>query len=268
MGRGLTLFAVTLLVWGCETPVEPDDRDQEVGYRTGTRDDGYTSNGERGNVNITEVMWAGSIEGTGPAALHHPGDIFIELQNKHPRPIHLTGWQLTIRAGHFSDGLHHESRADRSSVTYTLPLRAGGQAVEPNEFVVVATRADGAWLDPDYVLPDLRLANGPFAITLRDRDERLIDGAGEDRKPPFAGARDGVTARAMERIQLIFNNRGNRDASWHTYSLNDFDDGERGALHQSLRARVREEYRAATFATPGYPNSPDYSGYISSGSFE
>jgi hypothetical protein len=265
MGRVFTVTLAVFMVWGCETELQPDGREQQVGYRTGTSDDGYTSNGERGNVNITEVMWAGSIADDG---VRDPDDIFIELQNKHPRPIHLTGWQLTIRAGHHSDGLFHESRAERSSVTYTLPARVGGQIVEPNEFVVIAARGDGAWADPDYVVPGLRLADAPFAITLRDRDERLIDGAGDERKLPFAGAMDGVTARSMERIQLIFNNRGNRDGSWHTYSLNDFDEGARKTLHQSLRARVRDGFRTRTFATPGHPNSPDYSGYISSGSFE
>jgi len=265
MGRVLTIALALSMGWGCETEVDPNGHEQQVGYRTGTRDDGYTSNGERGNVNITEVMWAGSISDDG---VHDPDDIFIELQNKHPRPIHLTGWQLTVRAGHHSDGLFHESRSERSSVTHTLPARAGGQIIEPNEFVIIAARADGAWQDPDFVVPELRLADAPFAITLRDRDERLIDGAGDERKLPFAGAMDGVTARSMERIQLIFNNRGNRDGSWHTYSLNDFDQEERKALHDSLRVRVREGYKSYSLATPGHPNSPDYSGYISSGSFE
>ena len=265
MGRSLTMALVMCMAWGCENEVDPRGHEQSVGYRTGTRDDGYTSNGERGNVNITEVMWAGSIDDNG---VHDPDDIFIELQNKPPRPIHLTGWQLTVRAGHHSDGLFHETRAERSSITHILPARTSGRIVEPNEFVIIATRADGAWADPDFVVPELRLADAPFAITLRDRDERLIDGAGDERKLPFAGAMDGVTARSMERIQLIFNNRGNRDGSWHTYSLNDFDREARQALHQSLRARVSEGFRAHSFATPGHPNSPDYSGYISSGSFE
>ena len=77
-----------------------------------------------------------------------------------------------------------------------------------------------------------------FEVTLRDLDERLIDHIGDDRKPPFAGSWDGVTSRSMERIQLIFNNRGDRDAAWHSYSLNDFDEDDRGAFHQRLRNQI------------------------------
>ena len=71
-----------------------------------------------------------------------------------------------------------------------------------------------------------------------------------------------------ERIQLIFNNRGNRDSAWHSYSLNDFDDGKRAEFHVQLRERVAEGFKQRTFATPGMPNSPDYSGNISTGTFE
>ena len=91
-----------------------------------------------------------------------------------------------------------------------------------------------------------------MGIDLKDLDERLIDHVGDPRKP-FAGAYDAVTARSMERIQLIFNNRGNRDSAWHTYSLNDFDGGRRAEWHQRLRSRIHPDFNARTFATPGMP---------------
>lgn len=262
----LALLALLAGLVGCER--EPNTGiTREVGYRTGTAEDGYLSNGERGNVQINEIMWAGSVKGTGPDREWDPGDVFIELQNKHPRPIYLTRWQLTVEVGHALDGLDDTERDARSRVTYIIPRREDRQPVQPNEFVVIAARRDGAF-EADYYIEDLELPRTHFSITLRDIDDRLIDGGGDTRKPAFAGAFDRVTARSMERIQLIFNNRGNRDGSWHTYSLNDFDTDERGALHVELRDRIRPEWRILTFATPGRPNSPDYSGYISSGSFE
>ena len=271
MGRRTTIWLSALALLGvtiaCETQVEPDGRNESVGYRSGTSDDGYTSNGERGNVSITEINWAGSVANAGN--VHDPTDVFIELQNKHPRPVFLKGWLLTIEYGHHTDGLRHpHSRAEQSNVTYVIPAREIGKAVETNEFVIIARRRDGAFRDADFYIEDLEIPDGPFEMVLQDLDERLIDHIGDNRKLPFAGAWDGVTARSMERIQLIFNNRGNRDASWHSYSLNDFDVGRRAEYHQSLRARVHPDYAARTFATPGMANSPDYSGNTSSGSFE
>jgi hypothetical protein len=264
--RWLVLLIVATLCWACETEVEPDGRNEQVGYRTGTSADDYQSNGERGNVAITEIHWAGSVRND--TGQYDPKDVFIELQNKHPRPIHLTGWILTIETGFHTEGLHHVPRSERSSVSYVLPRRLSGQPVETNGYLVVASRADGAFSNADYIIEDLVIPKGPFEVTLQDLDERLIDHVGDDRKLPFAGAWDGHTARSMERIQLIFNNRGNRDSAWHTYSLNDFDSGRRGGWHQELRQYLNPDFAERTMATPGMPNSPDYSGNTSSGSFE
>lgn len=261
-----TALALAALTAGC-TPEPDPGLQREVGYRSGTADDEYRSNGERGNVQINEIGWAGSVRGAGAERVWDPDDIFIELQNKHPRPVHFTDWLITVETGANLDTVYSRDWSQRATRTYTIPARENGRPVAPNEFVVIAKKRDGAY-EADYYIEDLELPTDGFSITLQDLDYRLIDGAGDARKQPFAGAFDLVTARSMERIQLIFNNRGDRDAAWHTYSLNDFDAGDRGALHDSLRARVREDYRPLTFATPGMPNSPDYSGYISSGSFE
>jgi len=255
---------------------EGDGRNQQVEYRTGTNENpnvddpiDYTSNGERGNVSVTEVLWSGSVEGTMEARVHHPDDIFIELQNKHPRPVHLTGWLLTVRTGANLDTYEpYVSHGDRAHVTYVLPARENGQPIEPNGYVIIAARRDGAFRDADYYIEDLRLPEGPFEISLQDLDERLMDHALDYRKPIFAGGFDLVTSRSMERTQLIFGNRGNRDSSWHAYSLNAWDAAGEDSLHVSLRRRIHEDFRALTYATPGRPNSPDYSGNVSSGSFE
>ncbi len=287
----LSLAALALALSACDTPVEPDDRNEQVGYRTGTAADDYQSNGERGGVNITEVHWAGSVRGgDGETRLFHdPGDIFIELQNKHPRPMHFTGWILTIDTGVYADGRWWgQTSGVRTRREFVIPPRINNAPVEPNAFIVIAARDGGAFgripcddapqdvrtgVDgdcylADYYIPDLELPHGPFEITLRDLDERLIDGAGDDRKLPFAGAWDLVTSRSMERIQLIFNNRGNRDQAWHTYALSDWHQGDRAVLHRELRRLVHPDYRTRTFASPGMPNSPDYSGYVSSGDFQ
>lgn len=285
------------LAFGCTAPQpDPDGRGQQVGYRTGDQSSQWTSSGERGNFNVTEVFWPGSVRGEGAARVHDPRDVFIELQNKHPRPMHLTHWILQISSGKFDEGLHPGQTTKVPGLPYgvptrqeyLLPKRVNGQPVEPSEFVVIAASRTGAfgeidcaqapegvrkspdgrcWL-ADYYIEDLRLDNAPFEIVLQDSDERLIDQAGDRRKRPFAGSWDLVSARSMERVQIIFNNRGNRDQGWHTYSLNHWEEGEKGALHKDLRRFVHPDYLTHTYATPGMPNSPDYSGFVSSGDFQ
>ena len=267
MRRLLPLLALCVTT-ACNTVLEPDGRGEQTGYRSGTSADDYRSNGERGNISITEIFWTGSVRETSSGIEHDPGDVFIELQNKHPRPIFLTGWLLKIEAGHANEGLHLPSRRYRSEQTFVLPESRTGEPLYPNEYAIVAAKNTGAFPNADFIIDDFRVPDGPFEITLRDLDERLIDHVGDDRKPPFAGAWDGITSRSMERIQLIFNNRGGRDEAWHSYSLNDFDEGDRAAFHQRLRVNIGPEYRRRTFATPGLPNSPDYSGNTSAGDFQ
>ena len=194
----------------CATEPDPDDRGEQVNYRTGTDDDDYTSNGERGNVSITEVNWAGSVRSVGDSHVHDPDDIFIELRNSNFRPIHLTGWLIEVEAGENTDGRNLREGEMRSRLQFTIPKRENGQAVDTAEFVVVARKRGGAFRQADYYIPDFRLPRGPFSITIRDLDERLQDGAGDNRKEPFAGSWDGVSVRSMERIQLIFSNRGTK----------------------------------------------------------
>jgi hypothetical protein len=266
---GLLAFACLPAVVACQLEPEPDDRNEQVYYRVGTADDGYLSNGERGNFIITEIHWAGSVEQTLDGFVHHPDDVFIELQNRHNRPMYLTGWLLTVQTGVAMDTVYVE-RDDRQEArwTYVFPAREGNRPVEPNEFIVVAARRDGAFREADFYIEDLRLPAAPFSIVLQDLDERLLDAVGDHRKPVFAGSWDLVTARSMERTQLLFNNRGDRDLAWHSYGLNDFDEGDNGLLHADLRSDIHETFLARTLATPGRPNSPDYSGNVSSGSFE
>ena len=261
-----------MLLSACTLEPRTETNDFSVGYRTGVRvtdsegSASYTSNGERGNVMITEVNWAGSVEGTATARVHYDDDLFIEVQNKHPRPIWLTGWRLTIQSSANRDRLPDDYlfRTD-ATVTYILPAPRSGKPLAPNEYAVIAVRADGAFPTADYILPELRFPEGGFSIDLYDIDERIIEGMGDIHKERFAGSWDLVTARSMERSQSLFGNSGSVDGSWHSYSGNDFDlppvTGPR--LHDALRVNVAEAYRP--FTTPGMPNSPDYAGIISSG---
>jgi hypothetical protein len=93
-------------------------------------------------------------------------------------------------------------------------------------------------------------------VELRDHDRRLMEDGGSTTQRVFTGGYDGVTVRSMERVQLIFGNRGSNSRNWHAYSDDTGFD------------TIAEGYRQYTLASPGVANSPDYSGNASSGAFE
>lgn len=261
---GLLMALSAAATVACDNSERSDERDQQVGYRSGTVEDGFLSNGERGNMPISEIGWAGSVRVTGGGQrVHDPDDIFIEIQNKHPRPIYLTRWQLIVRSGTNRPGENHTLEV-RPEYAWSIPERESGEPVQPNEFVIIARKRDGAFRDADFFIEDLKLPRDFFQIMIRDIDDRLIEQLGDDEIEIFAGAPfDGVVTRSMERIQLIFNNRGNRETSWHTYAFNPWDSD-----HDSFRQRIHEDYRTYTFASPGFANTPDYSGNTAAGDFQ
>jgi len=267
MNRGTLVLAcaVALALTGCDNSERPsDEREQQVGYRSGTEDDGYLANGERGNILISEINWAGSVKAVGDGRVYDPDDVFIELQNKHPRPIQLTNWQLQVYSGTNRPGKNASySRPDRPRKTWVMPRRENGKPIAPNDYVLIAKKRDGAFRNADYYIEDLEIPKEFFEIVIRDLDDRLIEPAGSNDHDVFAGSWDHVTVRSMERIQLIFANRGSRESAWHTYSLNPWD-----AEHEGFRVNIHEDYRKFTFASPGMANSPDYSGNTAAGDFQ
>jgi hypothetical protein len=260
------LALLVLLLFGCRD-LPDDEHGYQVAVRDGTKGEGYLSSGERGSVLITEINWAGSVKGDKVDHLEHDSkDVFIELQNKTARPVHFTDWLLVIESDRVRGALETEDRArDTFVASYRLPKRLGGRPAYTNEYVIIARSRDGAFPDADYVIEDLELPTTDFTITLRDIDLRLIDASGSLGERVFAGGWDLVSVRSMERVQLLFTNDGQREASWHAYSLAPWSPTN---LHTMLRARIAPAYAPFTFATPGMANSPDYSGNTSSGSFE
>ncbi len=257
-------WLVALALVACQGA--PDvERAYQVGYRDGTAEDDYMSSGERGSVTFTEINWAGSVRGASlDEAEHDPDDIFVELQSKMARPIHLTGWYLVVRTDGGRGYLTNAEDDGRNYVkTYRIPPRETSEPIYTNDYVVIARKRDGAFADADFFIEDLELPTSNIVLTLQDADLRLIDGVGSFNERVFAGGWDLATVRSLERVQLIFANSGNRDASWHAYSLNT---GE--PMHEALRANIGADFSSFTFGTPGMPNSPDYSGNISSGVIE
>lgn len=230
-----TILATTCLALGACNG-EPGEPDITPLYRN--VEPGEPSSGERGSMMINEVHFAGSVSDEG---VYDADDVFIELLNKHPRPINVSGWRMEVN-GDFSAG-------------YRIPTV--DDPIEPNGYFVIARKKDGAFADvADVFIEDLELGKKEVHIELRDADRRLMEDAGSTEERVFTGGFDGVTARSMERVQLIFGNRGSTGRNWHAYSDDTGFD------------TISEGFRQYTLASPGVANSPDYSGNASSGNFE
>ncbi len=227
-----------LLAIGCGDPGAPR---QQVGYRTGL-EPGEPNSGERGSVMVSEVLWSGSVTNDGQ---WDADDVFIELRNESARPVNLSRWQLEL------EGVRH--------LTWVVPDNE--IELQVGDHLLIAAKDTGCFPDADLIMPQLSFRYGePFRITVMDADERLMEPAGSKDMPPYAGGYDGVVSRSMEKIQLMFGGRGSEPHAWHYYT-----DAEVDVPNND---RVAETCRRRTKASPGRPNSPDYSGAFATGNFE
>lgn len=238
MGRLHAGLILGLIAAACNP--DPGELDQTVAYRVGSETE--ASSGERGTVRISEVLWSGSINADG---VRDQSDIYVELRNESARPINISGWFLEI-----SGPLDRVWRIPQSD-----------RILGVGEHIYIAAKTSGCFPDPDFVIEGLELPDGdPFRLTLRDADERLIEPIGSREMPPFAGGYDLVDSRSMERVELMFGGYGTEPQVWHFYTQAPTDEPN--------NVRILESCRAHTLGSPGRPNSPDYSGAYSTGSFE
>ncbi len=241
---GVALATMACVALGACTEMgisDPGESDEQVLYRWEQEEE--TSSAERGSIHINEINWAGSVDDDGN---YDPDDVFIELRNRYHRPVNLSRWRIYL------EGDYEQS--------FRLPEIS--EPLEPNEHFVIAAKEDGAFGDvADVIDSRLKLGKRAVRVTLRDSDRRLIEPAGSRTDRPFAGGYDLVTVRSMERTQMLFSNIGSQDSSWHsnTDDLNDETEGRRN---------IREGWRKHTMASPGEPNSADYSGSTAGGGFE
>jgi hypothetical protein len=236
--NSIGFLALTAIVAaGACAPDDPGEAERSPLYRW-EQEGGEPSSGERGNMMITEINYAGSVTDDG---VRDADDIFIEFQNKHPRPINMTGWFINI-----------EGDVERS---YRVPPQ--DDPIQPNDFFVIARDKEGAFKDvADAFIEDFELGQTRVYIELRDHDRRLMESAGSPEHEVFSGGYDTVTVRSMERAQLIFGNQGGSSRNWHAFS-------DRTGLDT-----IADGWRQNTLASPGEANSADYSGSSSSGNFE
>jgi hypothetical protein len=230
---------LVLSLLACNRP--PPPQFEGVGYRDGLVTSSPNS-GERGTIKISEVMWSGSVTNDGT---WDPKDVFVELRNESNRPVNVSRWQLELTGPH--------------SQTWVIPDSDLEIAVDDHVFI--AAKDSGCFPKPDLVIPEMSFTYGdPFQLTLVDADERLIEPVGSRDAPPFAGGMDGKVSRSMERTELMFGAEGTFPHIWHYYTPTQED--------VPNNDRIAEACRKRTLASPGRPNSTDYSGAFATGSFD
>lgn len=244
--RLLALGTAVLTFVACNPAPSEEDlaRLGQVGYRDPGDPDAThpASSGERGSVKISEIHWAGSRTNDGVV---DRADVFVELRNESARPLNLSDWYLELHG----------------AVNQVWRIPVSDRVLDVGEHAVIASKDDGCFVDPDWVIPTLAFPYGdPILLVLKDADERLMEPAGSDDQPPFAGGDDGVQVRSMERLQIMFGGEGGFPQSWHFYT--------EATVQVPNNDKVAADCREATLASPGRPNSPDYSGAFASGSFE
>jgi hypothetical protein len=236
--RAASLLLALAMSVGCNA--DPGEIEQTVGYRDGS--DGGPDSGERGSVVMTEVLWSGSVhdDGTWDRA-----DVFVEIRNQGNFILDVSGWQIVATG----------------AVNHTWVIPDGGPLLTVGDHRFIAASNAGCFPDADWVVPELDFGSGdPFALTLLDKDDRLLEPIGSETSLPFAGGYDLVTSRSMERAELMFGGDGTRSESWHFYTPAEVD--------VPNDDRVADDCRRYTHASPGRPNSPDYSGAYATGSLE
>jgi len=244
----LAMTGALLAVVACN-PDPSDEWENTIGYRDGYNDDGELegmNSGERGTIKISEFLWSGSVTDDGT---WDPTDVFIEFRNEGSRPVDITGWRIRLMGD--------------VTRTYRIPEPYSGEQLRLNvgDHAFAAAKASRCFPEPDWVIEDFELGNGD-ALYLRflDQDERVIEFAGDDEQRPFAGGYDLVASRSMEKVEMMFGGRATEPQTWHHYNTAEVD--------VPNNDRIAEECRKFTLASPGRPNSPDYSGAFAAGGLD
>ncbi len=245
----------------CDDNPGPDTADRARSPQYFGPDDEISS-GERGNIMVTEVGFAGSVADDGT---WDPDDVFLELQNRHPRTLNVTGWHVILEGDVVRTLIIPPKDPSCTSADKVSDPDRCYHRIAPNAFFVIASKDDGAFgAAADLIMSDLEFGQTYIYVDIRDANLKKMENAGHDGRRVFSGGYDTYATRTMERVQLIFGNRGNASRNWHAFSDNTtyFSDTD------TENPGVAQGYRARTFASPGVANSRDYSGSAAAGNFE
>lgn len=213
----ITVFAaaVLLLFSGCAL----DEPTGATGYN-------FTELDVRGEIFITEVHWAGSVNNGG--SNNDPDDDFIEIKSILAGPIDLSGWVIE-----FSGSFNHRFVFPQGTL-----MQAGGR-------FVIGTHTNGAFSSHDFVDPGLKIPSSGWRVAVMDGGNKKSDSADFTVRSwlPAGMALPGVR-RSMVREEDAFQSGepGDQYDSWTTYGSHD---------SWWSSQRINTDYRSAVYGSPG-----------------
>lgn len=182
----------------------------------------------RGEIYITEIHWAGSIDNY--ATNNQPMDNFIELHNNAPVPYDLSGWCIRFTGKHIQQQI-------------IIP-RGPESIIAPNKYYTIGWSTDYAFTEHDLVLPDFFIPGSPFTLEVQDPGGRTSDTVNFYQRSYLpAGAALPLIRRSAIRTENFFGgDDGGSYDSWEEFR-------EYTSFWQYQR--VRPNYRGRTFCSPG-----------------
>ena len=188
----------------------------------------------RGEVYVSEVHWAGSINNAADPESDDPLDCFIEIYNNAPVPYDLSGWCIRFSG----------------AVNRLIIIPRGPESViGSGKYYTIGRRVTdetgmGAFSELDLVLPDFAIPTAPFMIVIQDPGGRTSDTVDFLQKPylPSGAALPFVRRSAVRTENFFGGDDGASYESWAEYRK-----------HDDTRAyeNINPKYRGRVFCSPG-----------------
>jgi len=182
----------------------------------------------RGEIYITEIHWAGSIDNSGK--VDQPKDNFIELHNNASVPYDLSGWCLRFTGKHIQQQI-------------VIPRRPES-IIAPNKYYTIGWSTNYAFSAHDLLLDDFSIPGSPFTLEVQDPGGRTSDTVNFYQRAYLpAGTALPLIRRSAVRTENFFGgDDGGSYDSWEEF---------RGYESFWQYQRVSANYRGRTFCSPG-----------------
>ncbi len=179
----------------------------------------------RGEIYVSEVHWAGTVDNTG--AKNNPDDDFIEIYNNSSAPYDISGWCLVF-----------------SGTTSQLIVFPSNTVIPSGRYYTVGNSTNGAFNNLDLVIPGFSIPSSRFMIQVQDAGGRTADSVDFMQKDylPAGAALPRIRRSAIRKTDFFGGEEGSSYDSWGEY-----------LGHETAWAMqyIRGNYQGAVFCSPG-----------------
>jgi len=179
----------------------------------------------RGEVYVSEVHWAGSVNNQGEE--NDLTDCYIELMNNAPVPYDIGGWCLRFEG-----------------TVQKLIVIPEGTTLRANNYYTIGRHTNGAFERLDLCLEDFQIPYSRFTLRVQDPGGRTSDSVDFDQRSYLpAGAILPRIRRSAVRMENFFGaDEGGDYTSWKEY---------REHTSEYATANIAPNYQNSVFCSPG-----------------